>query len=563
MALMLVLAVSHAVDAHAPRRMAQSQAAITSTWGSFGGNNRNWRTATIPGKFRTTPQIAFQVDTQGSDVSATPTVINNFVYFGDWSGFLYKVDAQTGAVSWKKNVTELVWPGGVGATNLLVTRTAATDAGNGNIIIGTQTLILPGNFAGTQGYVVSIRAKDASTNWKSLPDPHPFAIVTASPTVYKGAIYVGISSLEELVDAFGAPCCTFRGSVVRLDLLTGATQWQFFTAPENGGVPGWSGNAVWGSAPAIDEARGRVYVATGNQYVAPEEVLECLEDPANDTPAKKGACVDVPGNWFNSVLSLDIETGELVWGNRVSFFDVWTAACLPLLPTVTDCPFAESPDYDFGQAPLYFPSVQCGSQRKDILVVGQKSGWGYGFDAATGATLWQTNSGVGSASGGMQWGTATDGVRTVYFQNSNFGFEDVTLTNPAPGSPAVAPGGFATAVDVCTGEIKWQAAIPITPARQSAALGPPVYVREQGANGNAYVVYPTLSNDGELAAFDAQTGEHYTTLIAGPGGSVSGPSVVNGILYAGVGYRRFDYGARAESHGVTAFRLTAKDNKQG
>lgn len=64
-------------------------------------------------------------------------------------------------------------------------------------------------------------------------------------------------------------------------------------------------------------------------------------------------------------------------------------------------------------------------------------------------------------------------------------------------------------------------------------LGPPVYVREQGANGNAYVVYPTLSNDGELAAFDAQTGEHYTTLIAGPGGSVSGPSVVNGILYAG------------------------------
>lgn len=25
-------------------------------------------------------------------------------------------------------------------------------------------------------------------------------------------------------------------------------------------------------------------------------------------------------------------------------------------------------------------------------------------------------------------GTATDGVRTVYFQNSNFGFEDVTLT---------------------------------------------------------------------------------------------------------------------------------------
>ncbi|KAG2438189.1 hypothetical protein HXX76_005795 [Chlamydomonas incerta] len=464
--------------------------------------------------------VAFQVDTKGSDVSATPTVINGFVYFGDWDGFLYKVDAKTGAIAWKKNVTELVWPGGVGATNQLVTRTAATDAGDGNIIIGTQTRFLPGNFAGTQGYVVSIKVRDASINWKSLPDPHPFAIITASPTVYKGE----------------APCCTFRGSVVRLDLLTGATQWQFFTAPENNGQPGWSGNAVWGSAPAIDEARGRVYVGTGNQYVAPQEVLECLADPANATPAQKGACVDVPGNWFNSVLSIDIETGELAWGHRVSFFDVWTAACLPLLPSVTDCPFSESPDYDFGQAPLYFPGVQCGSETKDILVIGQKSGWGWGFDANGGGLLWSTNSGVGSASGGMQC--------------------------PAPGSPAIASGGFGTAVDICTGAIKWQAAIPITPARQSAALGPPVYVRELGANGKAYVVYPTLSNDGELVVFDALTGEHYTTLIAGPGGSVSGPSVVNGVLYVGVGYRRFDYGARAESHGVTAFRLTATDAKK-
>ena len=92
-------------------------------------------------------------------MSATPTVINHFVYFGDWTGFLYKVDAVTGAVSWKKNVTELVWPGGVGATNKLVTRTAATDAGNGNIIIGTQVQSqgLPGNPNGNQGYVVSLR----------------------------------------------------------------------------------------------------------------------------------------------------------------------------------------------------------------------------------------------------------------------------------------------------------------------------------------------------------------------------------------------------------------------
>lgn len=61
-----------------------------------------------------------------------------------------------------------------------------------------------------------------------------------------GAVYVGVSSNEELVDGIGLECCTFRGSVVKLDLKTGAKQWQFHTAPDNGGkVDGWSGNAVW------------------------------------------------------------------------------------------------------------------------------------------------------------------------------------------------------------------------------------------------------------------------------------------------------------------------------
>lgn len=82
----------------------------------------------------------------------------------------------------------------------------------------------------------------------------------------------------------------------------------------------------------------------------------------------------------------------------------------------------------------------------------------------------------------------------------------------------------------------------VTPARHDlsspvpsihAQAGPPVYVRELAANGNAYVVYPTLSDDGKLVVFDAQTGKYYTTLVAGPGSSVSGPSVVNGYLYVG------------------------------
>ncbi|KAG2429323.1 hypothetical protein HXX76_011090 [Chlamydomonas incerta] len=494
---------------------------------------------------------AFKVDTGAQDVSCTPTVIDGYVYFGDWAGKLYKVDAVTGKVAWALNVTELVWPKGAGATNVLQTRTSPTDDGAGNIIIGTQTYVLPGNPKGVQGYLVSVKTSDGSVNWRAVPDSHPFAVITTSPTVYKGSVYTGVSSLEELVDGIGLECCSFRGSVVKLDLKTGAKQWQFFTAPQNGGkTGGWSGNAVWGSSPTIVEKHGLVVVGTGNTYTVPTDVEQCLTNAK--TPEDKGKCVQVPGNWFNAVLGIHMSNGSLAWGSRVSYYDVWTATCIPLNPAVTDCPVKESPDYDFGQAPLYFPGIKCGSATKDILVAAQKSGWAYGFDALSGKMLWSKSAGPGSASGGSQWGSATDGKHTVFLQNSNFGFSNVTLVNPAPGSAPVAGGGFGTAIDVCTGAIKWQSAMPISPASASSTMGPPTYIL---AKGGEYVVYPTLSPEGKLVVLRADSGAVWTTLVAGPGSIVSGPSVANGYLYVGVGYRRFGFGAGTSKYGLAAFKL--------
>lgn len=67
----------------------------------------------------------------------------------------YQFPAIHPQVAWALNVTELVWPGGAGATNAVQTRTSPTDDGAGNIIIGTQTIVPPGNPKGVQGYVVS------------------------------------------------------------------------------------------------------------------------------------------------------------------------------------------------------------------------------------------------------------------------------------------------------------------------------------------------------------------------------------------------------------------------
>lgn len=73
-------------------------------------------------------------------------------------------------------------------------------------------------------------------------------------------------------------CCTFRGSVVALDAASGNKVWQTYTIPEPPSVQGKnaagvdrygaSGAPIWNS-PAIDITRGQLLVGTGENYSAP------------------------------------------------------------------------------------------------------------------------------------------------------------------------------------------------------------------------------------------------------------------------------------------------------
>src|SRR5436309_1495697 len=44
------------------------------------------------------------VATTAGDVSATPVVAHNAVYFPDWGGMLWKLDSRTGAVIWSHKI---------------------------------------------------------------------------------------------------------------------------------------------------------------------------------------------------------------------------------------------------------------------------------------------------------------------------------------------------------------------------------------------------------------------------------------------------------------------------
>jgi polyvinyl alcohol dehydrogenase (cytochrome) len=454
-----------------------------------------------------------------SDVSATPAVDENFVYFPDWAGNLYKLDASTGVQVWKKKIKNY--------TGESQGFARATPALSGNTLIeGTQL----GDSLGA--YVLAINKKDGSLIWKTKVDTHRSATITQGAIISGGRVFVGVSSAEEaFAEDSTYPCCSFRGSMLSLDLATGSILWKTYIVPEG---KGFTGGAVWGSTAVLDAKRNSLYIATGNNYTVPQAVLDC--ETAGGTSKKVRACIEaVPGsseNYFDAVMALDPNTGAIKWTRSVIPFDAWNVACIFGGP---NCPDTSSPDYDFGQGPALF-TVNEGGQTRDLVGAGQKSGKYWALNPNNGDVVWHTDVGPGSTLGGLEWGSAVNGKQVVTAVSNN-GYIPYTLTE-GPGTGKTVRGGFWAGLDAATGTVLWQ----------NAATNPPVGDVPAGAvasntgavslaNGVAFA--GALDSVGTMYAFNAATGEKLWSFKSG--GSVnSGPAIVEGVVYWGSGYANID-----------------------
>lgn len=480
--------------------------------------------------------------TTGGDVSATPTVADGTVYFPDFKGNVYAVNANTGAMIWDDQVPAL--DGVPGAFSR-----------NSPLLVGDE-VVFGDNFSVSQqpgenvgAHVFAVRRSGGHVLWSTQVDSHAAAQVTANPVYANGKIIVGVASNEENDATDPAySCCTFRGSVLALDASTGQIKWKTYTVPPNSGpctepgAPtnpngpsgcGYSGGAVW-DTPAVDPASNTVFVGTGNNYTAPDSAVAC-QQAAVATNSSDANCT-ASNDYFDAVVALNLENGQIIWGHKVEGWDAWNVACIFYGPSVTWCPSPQSPDYDFGGAGpnLLLVKGPNGAPR-ELVGVGQKSGVYWAFDPTNGKIMWNTLVGPGSSLGGIEWGTAYD-LHRIYVPLSGYS-GDAAPGHPENGSYNLASGGSTdygswAALDPQTGKFDWQVPVPAGSAPgTNLALGP-----ASEANGVLYVgSMAPAPTDPNMYALDAATGQILWSFASG--GSVnSGPAIANGAVYWGSGY---------------------------
>jgi polyvinyl alcohol dehydrogenase (cytochrome) len=462
-----------------------------------------------------TPKWVF---TTGGDVSATPTVDGDAVYFPDWGGNLFAVKKDSGRLIWSHKISD--YDGVEGA----ISRVSPAVDGNQVIIGDTPNSKKVHNGAN----VISIDRGSGTLRWMTQVDTHPAAIITGSPVIFDGAVYIGISSSEETLALDPSyPCCSFRGSIVALDAKTGRMLWKTFDMPDNGGRPGgYSGGAVW-QPPAIDPKRGTLFIGTGNNYTAPADVEACQQA----TPTANCAAAD---DFFDTALALDLKSGQIKWSKRLQGIDTFTGTCgfgpgRPA-PGNPNCPVPDSQDFDFGGAG---PNLV-----GNIVGFGQKSGIYWALNPDNGNIVWSTLVGPGSSLGGIEWGTATDG-RRIYVAIANRFHLPYALV---PSGQQITWGSW-SALDVATGNILWQTADPTAGTIDTGSVSV--------ANGVMYAG----SYSGQMYALDTTSGKILWNFASG-GTVIDGPSIVDGALYWGSGYRNIPPGIG--NNKVYAFTLAGE-----
>jgi polyvinyl alcohol dehydrogenase (cytochrome) len=338
-----------------------------------------------------------------TEMRSQPVAADGVLFLGTANGNVLAIDRETGCIRWRYSANSAV------RSSLNLDTTSD----------GKPTLF----FADDRGTVYAVNANNGRLRWSSSQRWFPVSVISGSLAFHDDVLYVPISTFETAlagVDAY--PCCRSHGGVAALNAIDGSLIWKYETTPHaskvgttSAGTDIWgpSGAAVW-TTPAIDVERGRIYIGTAQNMSAPAT------------------------HNSDSVIALDMTSGQEVWVFQALAGDIWNVACHL---GRANCPEDAGPDFDFGGG----ITLTRDADGNDVIIAGQKSGIVFALDPdRSGAVIWERRLSQGTSNGGIHWGVSTSDD-TVW----------VTVADPPRQRQGYVPKPGIHALNLADGEIRW------------------------------------------------------------------------------------------------------------
>lgn len=281
-------------------------------------------------------------------LEATPFVVDGIMYTSGAWGFVYAINAKSGAEIWKYDPK----------VDASYNRRACCDVVNRGVAVWRGKV-----YVGTlDGYLVCLNAKDGQELWRvdTFTDRSLAYTITGPPQVAGNIVTIGNSGAE-----FGV-----RGYITAYDLNSGKEKWRFFIVPgdpkkgfehdelemasktwdPNSNWEAGGGGTVWGQS-AYDPKLNILYVGTGN--ASPYPIW--FRSPSGGD------------NLFLScILAINPDTGKLVWHYQTTPGEIW--------------------DYTATQN-IILADLEIQGESRKVLMQAPKNGFFYILDRATGELL--------------------------------------------------------------------------------------------------------------------------------------------------------------------------------
>src|SRR5215472_14015231 len=483
------------------------------------------------------PAWIFQTEVKES-LETSPIIVNGVMYVTTSFSHVYALNAQTGEEYW--HYKHPLGP----------ITTYCCGPNNRGVAVFEDKVYL----ATLDGKLVALDAKTGNKVWQvDIADPEQGYSETMAPTVVKGKVLIGTNGGE-----YG-----IRGFVRAYDAKDGKLIWTFNTTPENS-IGVWAekdatgrdmhrniaaekeqlaktgdpyktlGGGVWQN-PSIDSATNRIYFVVGN----PSPDLDGSLRPGDNL-------------YTNSLVSLDLDTGNYVCHFQYIAHDVWDldAVSPTVLVNVRDKSDKTIPGVihagKTGHVYVH-DRKDCSLIRFSEAMVPQENMWT--LPTPQGARM------LPGANGGVEWSpiATNPGLGLSYAINLHQPMTYHVESSPYPqgklwlgGAFKVIPteqqAGNITAVDYNTGKIRWQVKTP------QPMIG--------GILATAGGVVFAGEGNGRFRAYDSKNGKVLWTFNAGAGVNAPPSSyAVDGkqyIVVAAGGNVQIDY---KRGNNIIAFTL--------